>query len=330
MFIKATNIMGLSVYSLKDGRKIETVSDVIYDPRENKIEALLIDKGGWFSEAKVIMFEDIKGVGEDAVIVESESVVKKAEDVKKEVASIAKDGKELTGSRIITENGKDLGAVSDLLVDPKTGQVEEFEVSQGTFQNLSGGKKRVKISDIITIGEDATIVKGYAKDMFEEQEKEQGLKGAITKGRDTLSERATRMQEDAPGILNDLTDKFKEIWQQTREELDQLTRQAQTKGEELRSHPKTQETISKAKQKAMDAKKAAESRIVDYKTKLLENRKKRVVGMILAKAIVNEKDEVVANAGDLITHKLLDKAEEEGVLEEVLDCAMPQVNEIRK
>jgi uncharacterized protein YrrD len=44
--IQATKIIGLKGITLDGGKEIDTVKDVIYDPEENRVKALLIDKQG--------------------------------------------------------------------------------------------------------------------------------------------------------------------------------------------------------------------------------------------------------------------------------------------
>lgn len=179
MLIKATDIIGLKVLTLQEGKEIEEVDDIIYDPLENKIKALLVDPGGWFSDAKVVLFKDIKSIGKDEILVNSQDAVAKASDVSERISGIAKENKHLTHTKIVTEDGKKLGKVSDVYFDDKTGEVIEFEVTQGGLFDLASGKKKLHISDIITVGEDATIVRGYTQEEVKQQAQTQGLQGAL-------------------------------------------------------------------------------------------------------------------------------------------------------
>src|SRR5437870_5699839 len=123
MVIKASHMIDLPVFTIQDGRKIETVEDVIYHPIENKIEALLVDKGGLFHPAKVITFEDIRNIGENAVLVDTADVLKKASEVKNDIEAITKSDTYLTGKKIISEEGIEQGIVTDIYFDAKTGVV---------------------------------------------------------------------------------------------------------------------------------------------------------------------------------------------------------------
>jgi uncharacterized protein YrrD/ElaB/YqjD/DUF883 family membrane-anchored ribosome-binding protein len=178
--IQATKIIGLKVITLDGGKEIDTVKDVIYDPEENRVKALLIDKQGWFKDAKIISVEKIESIGKDAVIVENEEVIEKARENSDRVANIAHDGNYLTKTKIITVDGDDLGSVTDLYFSLPDGNVHEFEVSGGLISDLKSGRNKISITDIVTIGEDSTIVKSFAEVKIDDQNKTQGAQGVAT------------------------------------------------------------------------------------------------------------------------------------------------------
>lgn len=178
MLVKATDLIGTKVFTVDEGQKIEDVDDVIYNPLTNKVEALLISPSGIFSEAKVILLKDARGIGKDAIIIQNSEMMKGTSQIAENLASIATHNDYLTENKIITENGVDLGKVVDILFDSHSGIVEGFEVSQG-LKDVATGKKFVKVADIITVGKDALIVKGFTESKFTEQDKTGGVVGAV-------------------------------------------------------------------------------------------------------------------------------------------------------
>jgi len=54
MHIKGSRLINKKVIAAGQGKELDTVKDVIYDPTMHKVRALLIDEGGWFSDARVI------------------------------------------------------------------------------------------------------------------------------------------------------------------------------------------------------------------------------------------------------------------------------------
>lgn len=189
MRVKGSDVIGAKVFTVDDGRLVEDIDDIIYNPKTNKVEALLVNPGGIFSEAKIILIKDARGIGKDAVLIQNDEVMKRTPDIPKDVAAIATKGAYLTENRMITESGVDLGKVVDILFDSENGIVEEFEVSQG-LKDVAIGRKHVKVSDIITVGKDALIVKGYTEKKIEEQAKKGGVVGAVRGGAKTIREEA--------------------------------------------------------------------------------------------------------------------------------------------
>lgn len=257
MLIKGTDVIGLNVFTLDKGEKIEDVDDIIFDPKENKVRALLVKSKGLLSDSKVILLDDIKSIGKDAVIINSEEALKNASDVPEPVSSIANDGVYLTKTKIVTEDGMNLGNVSDIYFDSKTGQVEEIEVSQGGLKNIQEGTKRIKVSDIITVGKDAIIVKGYAKEVFEKQQG--GIKGAVDKGVESFqrlagqaggkaqqfSERIREEGENLRPKIEEAGEKLKEKAYEAEGMLRQKAKEAKEKGEDLKDE--TQEKVRRVK-----------------------------------------------------------------------------------
>lgn len=214
MLIKAGDVIGLKVVTLDEGKEVDKVHDVVYDPKENRVRALVIDEGGWFSDAKVLMVEDIYSIGKDAVVIDSEDRIHTASDVNERVASITGEDQKLTKTKVITENGINLGAVSDILFDTKTGKVEEFEVSQG-LKNLQSGKKTVRIDQVMTVGEDVTVVKAGAEQQIRAQAEEKGVQGAFNRtvrgAKENIPQVTERVKQGARDIADSTKEKVSEV-----------------------------------------------------------------------------------------------------------------------
>jgi len=254
MLIKASNVIGLKVVSLQKGETIEDVNDVIYDPQSQKVQALLVDPGGWFSEAKVIPLREIKSLGKDAVTVESSRVIKKASDLPKPNSGISSRNSKLKKMSVLTAGGTSLGRVSDVLFDPKSGDIGEYEISQGTVEDVKSGRKFLPALEVIKIGVDDILVKDEAFDKISQQGKEGGLK---------------KTEEVKKGTTN-LKESLRSTYDKLRSDM----------------------TLS---------------------------RKKEAVGQYLTKTVLLPNDQILAKRGDLISNDIINKAEENGLLSQVLD-----------
>lgn len=290
MIVKGTKVIGLDIYTVADGKQIGKVNDIVYDPHENKVLALITDEGGWFSDAELIMMSDVHNIGDKAVLVEKEDNVKKASDVPQKVNSIAKSDNDLTSNKIITEDGQNLGKITDIYFDTITGEVIEFEVSQGALLDAGSGKKTVKISDIITIGEDATIVSGYTDRKFDKQSEGRGLKGALNQAKQTAQESGKKIQDKYQEVKEDphtqqMVQKAKDKTEEVSEASKAKMAEMKEKAEETKDSPETKEMMEKGKKKVSKAKKATKRMASDAKKQV---KKKQTAKRKPSKTVVIE------------------------------------------
>lgn len=357
MLVKGKDVIGLRVITLERGEKIDDVEDLIYDPTQNRVVALLVDEGGWFSDARVIPFEHVKHIGKDAVMVESDQVLKKASQMPERISHIAKDDTFLTKTKIITESGTMLGKVTDIHFDSETGDVVELEVSEGGLKDLQSGKKRVKVKDIITVGEDATIVKDITKSYFEAQERTQGATGALNKTREEsedalenvrekFSDAAKKSRDQVEVYLNQISGftqskdfdrnldqsgrRLRKTLTKTKKQIEDLTDEALNRSDEFVKDPQTKEKINAVQATLQQVKDRVSSTVSEasgsfkattskIQAEQLENRKKQALGQYLTKNILLPNDQFLAQRGDMVTHKLLIMAESVDMLDQVLD-----------
>ena len=209
--VKGSNVIGLNVVTIEDGKIIETVDDIAYNPTTQRVEALLVSSGGIFSSAKAIHMDDVRNVGLDAVIVQNVSVMKSVKEQDDSVRSISDSNKFLVKTNILTVDGLELGKVTDIFFDSSTGMVESMEVSQGGLKKLSEGKKSITPADIVTIGADATVVSAYTEAKLEAQGEQGGMKGMVNDIKNNVGETADNLRESTKDALDATAAKSEEI-----------------------------------------------------------------------------------------------------------------------
>lgn len=334
MLIKANDVIGLKIFTVMEGKNIDKVEDVVYDPASQRIEALIVNNGGIFSSGKAIAIENIRSIGEDAVVVESEDVLENIDSLKAEAKHIAEDDTYLTKSAVLTEDGNDLGKVTDLLFDSETGKVEELEVSQGGLRNIQSGKKHVKPDNIVTVGEDALIVNSFTEDAFNTQAEEGGMQGMVNKAKTSATAAATGIKEawespETQSKINQTKEDVKSAAISGKEQLQKAAEKAKTKLAEEKNDPENQQKIQELKDKAGQTgenirQQAAQwketaSQEVDQKKQAMEMRQEEeVVGQYLTKNILDNNDIVLAKRGEIVTNELLIQADANGVKEQIL------------
>lgn len=172
---KGSDVIGKSVVTYDTGERGERVRDLLFDQDSNQLLGFLVNEGGWFSSAQVIMLKDVQALGPNAVVIPSESVITKSKEAP-EIEQIRQRNNVLKGTRIMTTDGRDLGTMVDLYFNEATGAVEGYEVSGGVFADLYSGRSFVPAPETLHIGEDIAFVPPEIADLMQEQVG--GIKGA--------------------------------------------------------------------------------------------------------------------------------------------------------
>ena len=183
--IKGKEMIGRSVMTIDGGVQLNKVQDLVFDHDANQVLALLVDEGGWFRSAKVVPFEMVKSIGDDAVMVQDESDVISARDDSR-IAELLDSKTGIIGTKLLTEEGRDLGKIADVYFEERSGKVVGYEATGGLFSDLSSGRTFVPAPESIIIGDDAAIVPESVAAAMEEQEAG-GLQGAFGRAGESFS-----------------------------------------------------------------------------------------------------------------------------------------------
>ncbi len=155
-----SDLIGKVVLSTDFAKEMGKVHDILYNISEQKIIAVVLDKGGWFSDAKVIMAPNIDSLGQDCVMVKSQDCVVTLESdfLKQKPSSLMISGDEIKKLNIITQSGSQHGKIDDLSIDSADLKIVAVKSSDGFFDNVTSEEKWFPISAIESIGDDAIIV----------------------------------------------------------------------------------------------------------------------------------------------------------------------------
>lgn len=184
---KGSDVIDKVVVTYDNGKKIERIIDLIFDQKHNQLLGFLVEEKGLFRGAKVIPLEEVQAIGLDAIVVNSKESVVKVHRVPA-IKEILHQNIVLKGTRILTTEGLDLGALVDLFFDEHSGLVEGYEVSGGVFADAYSGRSFVPAPETVTIGYDVAFVPPETAQMMQEQVG--GLRGAVQATEDRLQESA--------------------------------------------------------------------------------------------------------------------------------------------
>lgn len=155
--LPSKKFLSLPIISLKEGQQIGHVRNLVVDPKAKTVAALIIDPKGFFKEQRIIPFNRVISIGENAITISSESQVEKATSLP-DILNLLKEKAAIIGIKVVTENGKTLGFTEEFYVDPDNGSITNIDISEGKIEGLFSGKVRLKAEDILTIGPDVIIV----------------------------------------------------------------------------------------------------------------------------------------------------------------------------
>ena len=188
---KGHSITGLQVLALDNAAEMGHVLDLVFDHDADECLGFILREQSMFHAAQVVPWSDIRAIGKDAVMIESQhSVMTPGDDAR--FRAVMERDTHLSGTKILTENGDDLGSFADIYLDENTGRVIGYETSGGLISDTMSGKRYIpaeKTGDL-RVGDDVLMVAPQTAAMFEHQAQEEpgGLKGAFASASDKVSE----------------------------------------------------------------------------------------------------------------------------------------------
>lgn len=183
----AASFVGMPVYSLEKATKLGYIKDVIYDSQNSKLMAFTMEYPGLFSPTRYVLpFENVRSVGRDALMVENSQALIPGRQ-KPEISRIIDSNHTTSDKIVMTASGNDLGRVSDVIIDPDSGEAVSYIVSSGLAQSIGRGKDYVDAGHASVIGPSAVIVPDDVETTLREQEPgglKGAYKGAVAKGQE--------------------------------------------------------------------------------------------------------------------------------------------------
>jgi uncharacterized protein YrrD len=214
MDIRAREIIGLPVLSYNRGSKLYDVEDLVLDPDRRQVLALLVEEKALFHSARAVPFGRINAIGPNAVIVpDGKAVIDVDRD--KLLKSLVND-RTVRGLRVLTDDGRKLGAVEDMLIDGKTGEIRGYYVSMGRMLSMGQGTRWLPVDSVLSMGQRVLYVSPAVADDFEAQT------GGWTGALDQAGEKVRTAGSKANEALLNLGDKARESGGKLNEQLGQV------------------------------------------------------------------------------------------------------------
>lgn len=209
--MRSSDIKGLAVFSIVEGKEIGTVKDLVINAANKAVEYLLVENPSWYFGISVIPFKMVEGIGSDAVVVESESLVKKVQD-EPAALELVQQNIRLINNRVLTKKGRIIGQITEFHVDEESGQVTGCELAdqQNTIQGI------IPTNVFVVFGKDILVVKDDVEKYFlsDISELEDQKDPAMIAEPDTIPDKSDNANEDAEKSEKDAQSKTVELFKQ--------------------------------------------------------------------------------------------------------------------
>ena len=154
---KSAEILGLPIISITEGRELGTSKTLLIDAQNGKVAAITIEDDDWYRGVKLIPYESVIAIGEDAVtITHSENIL--TLDEAGDYEELLTENIRVIGTKAITKTGRIQGKVTEVIIG-EGGKIEACEITAP-----DGSVNEVGANQISIFGKQVTVV-----DMDEEK-----------------------------------------------------------------------------------------------------------------------------------------------------------------
>jgi uncharacterized protein YrrD len=151
-----STVKNLSVVTITEGNKVGIVDEMRVDPQSHKVSWLRVRSGGLFGgDEHWVPSSVIVGLGQDLVTIRSESDMQDPDKAQAPGAE-AQHGRQISGSRVVTDDGRFLGEIHDFSFSSSTFAITELVIRQGNL--FSGQQTTIRGDRILTVGSNIIIV----------------------------------------------------------------------------------------------------------------------------------------------------------------------------
>lgn len=116
--LRGKDVAGFPVVDVSTGDDVAEVRDLIFDPSQGRVTGFTLGNRGLFGgrRRELLPAEAISSIGSHAIMVDSVSAISDPADAPHEVASSVERSADVTDDMVITESGRELGRVRDVVV----------------------------------------------------------------------------------------------------------------------------------------------------------------------------------------------------------------------
>jgi uncharacterized protein YrrD len=152
------------------GEDIAQLKDIVYSSGGGAVGGFTLAGRGRFSGPmkQGVTWSSIHALGSDAAMIQDESVLEPVQSVLDASASAGGTGGNVLSSRVLTDDGTDLGRVVDVIIEVSEGQGDQcdvvgYEVEASEALGTHGTKVLIPLPDTLAVSGEHLIVPASAK-----------------------------------------------------------------------------------------------------------------------------------------------------------------------
>ena len=148
---KSVDILGLPVISITEGRELGMSKTLLIDAPNRVVAAITIEDEDWYRGVKLIPYDNVIAVGEDAVTINnSENIL--TLDAAGDFETLLDDNIRVIGTKAITRTGVIQGNITEIFIG-EDGSIEKCEVT-----TPEGSTSEVTADQVAIFGKEVTVI----------------------------------------------------------------------------------------------------------------------------------------------------------------------------
>ena len=148
---KSVDILGLPVISITEGRELGMSKTLLIDAPNRIVAAITIEDEDWYRGVKLIPYDNVIAVGDDAVTVNhSENIL--TLDAAGDFETLLDDNIRVIGTKAITRTGVIQGTITEIFIG-KDGSIEKCEITAP-----EGSTSEVTADQVSIFGKEVTVI----------------------------------------------------------------------------------------------------------------------------------------------------------------------------
>lgn len=155
--MKFNDLRNMVVISTADAQELGHIESAFVDTGSQTVVGLRIRSGGIFTHHRALLLQNVQGIGPDAVTVDDPGHLNDQKNFT--TLRNAADISDLVGAKIFDTGGTEIGNVSDVEFDAKSGSIERYLLSGNLADRIRHVEKYIPAASIQSLAQGRMVTK---------------------------------------------------------------------------------------------------------------------------------------------------------------------------